>query len=142
MENTEMVLQEPTVLPQKSESEQIAELLRVMQGMAQMIRATHDRMAALEAQVRHLTKVTPAQATDINKAVRQRAEALCREYGATGCERQVADRIRRAIKLGSGASNVREIPACEYKVTMNQVSMWDDYKVIRDIKTKAREQKG
>lgn len=93
MENTEMVLQEPTVLPQKSESEQIAELLRVMQGMAQMIRATHDR-------------------------------------------------IRRAIKLGSGASNVREIPACEYKVTMNQVSMWDDYKVIRDIKTKAREQKG
>lgn len=63
MENTEMVLQEPTVLPQKSESEQIAELLRVMQGMAQMIRATHDRMAALEAQVRHLTKVTPAQAT-------------------------------------------------------------------------------
>lgn len=78
MENTEMVLQEPTVLPQKSESEQIAELLRVMQGMAQMIRATHDRMAALEAQVRHLTKVTPAQATAINKAVRQRAEALCR----------------------------------------------------------------
>lgn len=68
MENTEMVLQEPTVLPQKSESEQIAELLRVMQGMAQMIRATHDRMAALEAQVRHLTKVTPAQATAINKA--------------------------------------------------------------------------
>lgn len=54
----------------------------------------------------------------------------------------MADRIRRAIKLGSGASNVREIPACEYKVTMNQVSMWDDYKVIRDIKTKAREQKG
>jgi len=100
------------------------------------------RMAALEAQVRHLTKVTPAQATAINKAVRQRAEVLCREYGATGCERQVADRIRRAIKLGSGASNVREIPACEYKVTMNQVSMWDDYKVIRDIKTKAREQKG
>lgn len=142
MENTEMVLQEPTVLPQKSESEQIAELLRVMQGMAQMIRATHDRMAALEAQVRQLTKVTPAQATAINKAVRQRAEALCREYGATGCERRVADRIRRAIKLGSSASNVREIPACEYKVTMNQVSMWDDYKVIRDIKTKAREQKG
>ena len=100
------------------------------------------RMAALEAQVRHLTKVTPAQATAINKAVRQRAEVLCREYGATGCERQVADRIRRAIKLGSGASNVREIPACEYKVTMNQVSMCDDYKVIRDIKTKAREQKG
>ena len=30
MENTEMVLQEPTVLPQKSDSEQIAELLRVM----------------------------------------------------------------------------------------------------------------
>ena len=142
MENTEMVLPESTMLPQKTESEQIAELLSVMQGMAQMIRATHDRMAALEAQVRQLTKVTPAQATSINKAVRQRAEALCREYGATGCERQVADRIRRAIKLGSGASNVREIPACEYKVTMNQVSMWDDYKVIRDIKTKAREQKG
>ena len=142
MENTEMVLPEPTMLPQKTESEQIAELLSVMQGMAQMIRATHDRMAALEAQVRQLTKVTPAQATSINKAVRQRAEALCREYGASGCERQVADRIRRAIKLGSGASNVREIPACEYKVTMNQVSMWDDYKVIRDIKTKAREQKG
>lgn len=142
MENTEMVLPESTMLPQKTESEQIAELLSVMQGMAQMIRATHDRMAALEAQVRQLTKVTSAQATSINKAVRQRAEALCREYGATGCERQVADRIRRAIKLGSGASNVREIPACEYKVTMNQVSMWDDYKVIRDIKTKAREQKG
>ncbi len=142
MENTEMVLPEPTMLPQKTESEQIAELLSVMQGMAQMIRATHDRMAALEAQVRQLTKVTPAQATSINKAVRQRAEALCREYGASGCERQVADRIRRAIKLGSGASNMREIPACEYKVTMNQVSMWDDYKIIRDIKTKAREQKG
>ncbi len=68
-----------------------------MQGMAQMIRATHDRMAALEAQVRHLTKVTPAQVDGHQQSVRQRAEALCREYGATGCERQVADRIRRAI---------------------------------------------
>ena len=40
--------------------------LQLMQGMADMVRATNERMAKLEQQVRMLEKVTPSQANDLN----------------------------------------------------------------------------
>lgn len=55
----------------------------VMRGMADMMRTTNERMGALEREVRMLTKVTPAQATAINAAIRERAAALCLSYRAT-----------------------------------------------------------
>ena len=72
---------EPTAL-QNPTSTELALLKRledcavVMRGMADMMRTTNERMGALEREVRMLTKVTPAQATAINTAIRERAAAL------------------------------------------------------------------
>ena len=113
---------------------------QAMASMATMMRATNERIAALEREIRLLTKVTPAQANAINTAVRERAAELCASYRATGCEKQVANAIRRAVKLTTGVSNVRELPRCEYSVAMQQVEMWDDYKAMKAIKAKGANQ--
>ena len=104
--------------------------------MASMLRATNERMTSMEKEIRLLTKVTPAQATAINAAIRDRAAALCSSYRAAGCEKAVANAIRRAVKLTTGITNVRELPRCEYSVAMQQVKMWDDYKAMKAIKAK------
>lgn len=110
----------------------------IMRGMADMIRATNEEMAALKREVRLLTKVTPAQATAINEAIRMRAAELCESYHAMGCEKPVANAIRRAVRLTTGTNSVRELPRCEYSVALEQVRMWDDYKVMRAIRAKAQ----
>ena len=48
---------------------------RQLAAMADMLRLTNERMAALEQAVRTLEKVTPAQASALNRAMRQRAAA-------------------------------------------------------------------
>ena len=132
---------EPTALQNPTPTEfallkRLEDCAVVMRGMADMMRATNERMGALEREVRMLTKVTPAQATAINAAIRERAAALCASYRATGCEKQAAAAIRKAIRQTMGAQAVRELPRCQYEIVMKQVAMWDDYKTMKHIKNK------
>ena len=108
----------------------------IMRSMANMLRATNERMASLEREVKLLTKVTPAQANAINNAIRQRAAELCETYRAQGCEKAAANAIRRAVRLTTGTNSVRDLPRCEYSVAMEQVSMWDDRKVMKALRVK------
>ena len=144
MDNCEMMAPAPAPAVTEAQLAQLppefvsayTQTAQAMASMATMMRATNERIAALEREIRLLTKVTPAQANAINAAVRERAAELCASYRATGCEKQVANAIRRAVKLTTGVSNVRELPRCEYSVAMQQVEMWDDYKAMKAIKAK------
>ena len=110
---------------------------QAMGSMAGTMRKMMEEMSGLRREVRLLTKVTPAQANAINTAIRDRASTLCCEYRAPGCEKNVANAIRRAVKLTTGISNVRELPRCEFSIAMQQIAMWDDYKQMKAIKAKA-----
>ena len=110
--------------------------MRIVQGMADMVRATNERMTALEMQVRMLEKVTPGQANDLNAAIRERAAAVCAEYRMTGLEKPVAAAIRKSVRLATGARSMREIARCEYKPVRDLVGAWDEYKTMKAIKAK------
>lgn len=125
----------PSTLPAEAQAT-LAQMGDIMRGMANMLRATNERMASLEREVKLLTKVTPAQASAINEAIRQRAAELCENYRAQGCEKAAANAIRRAVRLTTGTNSVRDLPRCEYSVAMEQVSMWDDRKVMKALRAK------
>lgn len=110
--------------------------LQLMQGMADMVRATNERMAELEQQVRMLEKVTPSQANDLNAAIRVRAAAVCQDYRMSGQEKAVAGAIRKTMRLATGARSVREIARCDYKPIRELVDTWDEYRTIKAIKAK------
>lgn len=114
----------------------LAQMGDIMRGMANMLRATNERMASLEREVKLLTKVTPAQANAINEAIRGRAAELCESYRAHGCEKTVANAIRRAVRLTTGTNSVRDLPRCEYSIAMEQVRMWDDRKIMKAQRAK------
>lgn len=144
MDNCEMMAPAPAPAVTEAQLAQLppefvsayTQTAQALASMASMMRATNERIAELEREIRLLTKVTPAQANAINAAVRERAAELCASYRATGCEKLVGNAIRRAVKLTTGVSNVRELPRCEYSVAMQQVAMWDDYKAMKAIKAK------
>ena len=102
--------------------------------MAEALRATHERMAALENEVRRLKPVTPAQATELGKAIRARAAEMCRLHRAEGRETAAAAAIRKAVKVTCGAQSLREIARCDYEVALRVIGMWDDYQVMRKIR--------
>ncbi len=110
--------------------------VQLMQRMAEMMRATNERMTELEKQVRMLEKVTPAQARDLNATIRERAAAVCKEYRITGQEKPVASAIRKAVRLTTGARSVREIARCDYQPIRAMVDTWDEYKTMKAIKAK------
>ena len=118
----------------------MAQTMQLMQGMAEMVRATNERMTELEQQVRMLEKVTPSQASDLNAAIRDRAAAACKEYRMTGMEKPVAAAIRKAVRLATGARSVREIARCDYKPVRELVATWDEDKTMKAIKAKGAAQ--
>ena len=118
----------------------MAQTMQLMQGMAEMVRATNERMTELEQQVRMLEKVTPSQASDLNAAIRDRAAAACKEYRMTGMEKPVAAAIRKTMRLATGARSVREIARCDYKPVRELVATWDEYKTMKAIKAKGAAQ--
>ncbi len=137
MDNALKIREENANLPVELETF-MARTLQLMQGMADMVRATNERMAALEQQVRMLEKVTPSQASDLNAAIRQRAAEACQEYRMTGMEQQVGTAIRKTVRLTTGARCVREIARCDYKPVLELVNTWDEYKAMKTIKAQQR----
>ena len=117
-------------------AQEMQQMRDALQTMAVLLRTTNETLTQLQRQVRLLEKVTPAQANAINRAIRERAAALCRVYGARDCDKAVAAAIRKAIKLRFGANSAKELPRCEYEVAMTQVNGWDDYRTMMDIKGK------
>ena len=110
------------------------DLRQTLGALANMVRTTNERMGALEEQVRLLTKVTPAQARAIHEAVRDRAAQQCQMWRIPGQEKAVANAIRKAVRLHTGISSMKELPRCDYQVVMRQIQMWDDYQVMKTLK--------
>ena len=124
------------------EGEEIAQRLneaaQLLRGMAEMIRATNERMAALERTVRTLEKVTPAQAAELNGAIRRRAREACEEYRCGGQEKAAAAEIRRYVRLMTGARCARDIARCDFRAALEAVCDWDDYGAMKAIRKGAR----
>lgn len=140
MEETRIAVPEPAQAPARTDevTQLFAQVAQTMQSMATMIRATNERMAALEQSVRLLNKVTPAQAGAINAAIRERAAELCVEYRAAGCETAVGNAIRKELKLTMGVQSVRDVARCEYAVAVETVRLWDDYRIMKAVKARGR----
>lgn len=117
-------------------NEFMGQCMTLMKGMADMIRSTNERMTSLEQQVRMLEKLTPAQATELNAMIRERAAAVCEEYRMAGMETQVAAAIRKAVRTTTGARSVRDIARCDYRPVRDQIAGWDEYRTIKAIKAK------
>ena len=135
MENALTKMEQRSPVPMELETF-MAQTMQLMQGMAEMVRATNERMTELEQQVRMLEKVTPSQAADLNAAIRERAAAACKEYRMTGMEKPVAAAIRKTVRLATGARSVREIARCDYKPIRELVGSWDEYRTMKAIKAK------
>ena len=144
----------------------MAELLAGMRAMGEMMRVMGERMTAMEATIRTLEKVTPGQAAEINKRIRERAAEICREYSmgsvrgmylvqaGTDPETEAGPRIwqpdpeklkeltgaiRRDMREMTGVKTAREIARCDYPAVKEFIEGWDDYDVIRRIREKERE---
>ena len=136
----ELVTMKPSeALPIPAEvAAEMQQMREALQTMAGLLRTTNETIAQLQRQVRLLEKVTPAQASALNKAIRERAAQLCDLYAARGCDKPVAAAIRKAVKLRFGAATAKDLPRCEYEVAMTQVQGWDDYKTMKEIKGRAK----
>ena len=112
--------------------------LQIMQenmlNLAMLFKETNARMQALESEVHRLVKVTNAQATEINAAIRQRAAEVCRMHRAEGREKAAAAAIRKSLKATCGTGTVRELPRCDFATALRLVQLWDDYAVMQAIK--------
>lgn len=137
----DMIIRRDDALPiPAAVAEEMKQMREALQAMAGLLRTTNETMAQLQRQVRLLEKVTPAQARAINQAIRGRATELCAIYmlRGDGCEKPVAAAIRKAVKLRFGANTAKDLPRCEYEVALAQVQGWDDYKIMKEIKGRAK----
>ena len=142
-------------------AEAVKEMAAAMSGqigaLAEMLRVTNERMAEMEKTIRTLEKVTPQQAVNINKAIRERAAEICQEYrmGVTvtpveqgrgsAPERAafkpnreklqaVAVAIRRDVRAATGARSMQAVARCDYATVIEMVTDWDDYEKVQTIK--------
>ena len=113
-----------------------AGMAKQMQIMADMMRVTNERMAAMEKTIATLEKVTPGQAAEINAGIRTRASEICQDYRAAGMEKQAAAAIRKDVRNMTGARTAREISRCDYQTVLKTVREWDNYQTMKALRAK------
>lgn len=102
----------------------------------------NNRLEALEKQIRLQTPVTAKQAQYMNDAIRNHARELLDKRELSGDKwavTKLGNAIRKDVLARYGVAGLREIPRHEYQVAMNQIGMWSNALVIRDVAREARE---
>lgn len=102
----------------------------------------NNRLEALEKQIRLQTPVTAKQAQYLNDAIRTKARELLDKRELSGDKwavTKLGNAIRKDVLARYGVAGLREIPRHEYQVAMNQIGMWSNALVIRDVAREARE---
>ncbi|MBR3741442.1 MAG: ORF6C domain-containing protein [Clostridia bacterium] len=102
----------------------------------------NNRLEALEKQIRLQTPVTAKQAQYMNDAIRTKARELLDKRELSGDKwavTKLGNVIRKDVLARYGVAGLREIPRHEYQVAMNQIGMWSNALVIRDVAREARE---
>ena len=149
MTSNEMIRQPQTsgeLADMKQLGTMMGQMVELMRGVAESQRILNERVEMLEKQNALATRVTAAQTCEISKAIQRRAEELCTEYGLDRVEERhvsvychkirepIARAIRKAVKLAAGVNSLRELPRCEYSVTLEQIALWEDYRAITTVK--------
>lgn len=134
MEEKMLIVSENQIQEMANSMMQTISALGDVRDIANLLRITNERIKALEDEVKRLTKVTPAQASALNRLIREHAALICEKHRATGCEKMIGTAIRKAIKNTCGISSIRELPRCDYSVAIRQVEIWDDYRQVLEIK--------
>ena len=152
-----IVTVEPVQVMRRADAEKlIGAMAEQIGSLAEMLRVTNERMAAMEAAIRTLEKVTPQQAAEINRRIRERAEEICMEYRMTGFGvkiredgtregpgdvladpaklKAVAAAIRKDVRIMTGAKTAREIARVDFGTVRDAILGWDDYDAIQRIR--------
>ena len=101
----------------------------------------NNRLEALEKQIRLQTPVTAKQAQYMNDAIRTKARELLDKRELSGDKwavTKLGNAIRKDVLARYGVAGLREIPRHEYQVAMNQIGIWGNALVIRDVVKEAR----
>jgi len=142
MSGGELTRREDTQLAAISPEQAVAMVRRMeqlMQGMAGTISAMHEEMAQMKKQIQMLTPVTASQEKALNAQIRQRSEELRKIYRLEANARApIANAIRKEIKLAGGVSAIRELPRVEYNVYLERIALWDDYRAMKEIRTRLK----
>lgn len=112
-----------------------------MERIAATQQMMSSRISDLEKQVRLKTPMSRAQEKCVNDAIRARARELLDGKGYGEDKKAVTKLgglIRRSILTRYGVNSLREAPAYDYSVTLQQVSGWNDLLAIRDVVKEAR----
>ena len=155
MQETQLSIPEQNAL-----SSAITEIMRpVIQSMGKLLQQNaealerlaasqavqNNRLEALEKQIRLQTPITAKQAQYLNDAIRTKARELLDKRELSGDKwavTKLGNAIRKDVLARYGVAGLREIPKHEYQVAMNQIGMWSNALVIRDVAKEARERNG
>lgn len=144
-----------TILPSHDGSELVTvegRMIARMLGALEKTAADMERMAAtqqlmaakitdLERELRLRVPLSRTQEANIAAAIRRRARELLAQRGITGDRKALtalSARIRRAILDRYGVRTLREAPAYDYEVALEQAARWQDAAAIMDIAREAR----
>lgn len=151
--NALATLERGQLVPAETVREITAGLTGQISALAEMLRITNERMAAMEKTIRTLEKVTPTQARNINQAIRERAAELCAEYliGRSGvggfhpdleAMKAIAAAIRREVREITGAQTMKAVARCDYDTMIALILDWDDYEMMKRLRNRRREEAG
>ena len=113
----------------------VAEMMPAVRAMGEMLRIMGERMTAMEKTIRTLEKVSPGQAAEINREIRERAAEICREYGIDAEARKpIVAAIRKDVREMTGVRTAREIARCDRDAVTAFIRTWEDYDRILKIR--------
>ena len=112
------------------------QLAATVQQLGQALAAINIRMARLEKMMDVKVTVTSQQAKALNKAIRERAKALCDKHGLLYSRdgKLVRAAISRAVLSQYAVHDIHDVPAAYFDLALGLINNWQSFQLIRSIR--------
>ena len=108
---------------------------RQLDSFALQLRMITEDVAAMRETVMQLEKVTPAQATALGQAVRNRAQQLAADYGLDESHlTRITGEIRRALRVSYGIGRYKDLPRVLFETALHRIDLWDEFTIMEALR--------
>ena len=108
---------------------------RQLDSFALQLRMITEDVAAMRETVMQLEKVTPAQATALGQAVRNRAQQLAADYGLDESHLpRITNEIRKSLRVSYGIGRYKDLPRVLFETALHRIDLWDEFTIMEALR--------
>lgn len=123
----------------RQQHEQLMQLASLVQSIGTIVQTLDKRLDRIEKCMDRKLTVSSGKAKALTKAIRDRARAICAQYGLDyqKAGRRLRASILSAVRVQYGVEDIHDLQDAHYPLAIEFIATWSSYSLVKELRRQA-----